>query len=89
MIRDTIFQQINDERRYQDTVWGTAFDDKNTLNDWLQYINQYGSKASKMGVRPEEQRAMLVKVAALAVAALETFDRNNGFAPRHYDGGSN
>jgi hypothetical protein len=38
-----------------------------------------------MRISKEEQRNNMLKVAALAVAALETFDRNDGFAPRHYD----
>lgn len=29
----------------------------------------------------------MLKVAALAVAACEAFDRNGGFAPRHYEDG--
>jgi len=82
-----IFNEIEAERAYQDAKWGNTFDDKNTVNDWNQYIAGYGYRAASMENvgKPEEQRAAMVKVAALAVAALETFDRNNGFAPRHYD----
>lgn len=80
-----IFNEIQAERLYQDNKWGTEFDDKNTLNDWIVYINNYAAKAAFMGNTPEEQRAALIKVASLAVAALETFDRNNGFPKRHYD----
>lgn len=83
----TIFDQIVTERQYQDQKWGTSFDDKNTLNDWAAYINVYLSRALSMEnvKKPDAQRVALVKVAALALAALETFDRNGGFAPRHYD----
>lgn len=80
-----ILEQIHAERRYQDSKWGFVFDDKNTVNDWMAYINIYGSKATTMGATSAQQREAMLKVAALAVAALETFDRNNGFALRHYD----
>lgn len=73
------------ERSYQQEKWGTEFDDKNTLNDWVTYIVRYAGNAAEMGMTPETQREQLRKVAALAIAAIETFDRNGGFPPRHYD----
>jgi hypothetical protein len=85
MNRKDIFNEINRERDYQDGKWGTAFDDKNTINDWVTYINNYATKAAAMGNSKAEQRLQLEKVAALAVAALETSYRNDGFVPRHYD----
>lgn len=84
-MRQEIFKQIEAERAYQDTRWGTSFDDKNTINDFAAYIGTYLGQATKIGLSKAEQRVQLLKVAALSVAALETFDRNNGFAPRHYD----
>jgi len=84
-MRNKIFKEIKKERAYQDEKWGVKFDDKNTLNDWITYINIYAGEAAKMGISKEEQRKYMVKVASLAVAALEVFDRNGGFAPRHYD----
>lgn len=83
--QQNIINEIKAERDYQDKKWGYEFDDKNTLNDWATYINIYLAKATAMGIQKEEQRKMLVKVATLAVAALETFDRNGGFPNRHYD----
>lgn len=87
-----IFEEIVAEREYQGrmagptaTGWSTEFDDANTLNDWASYFAQYTARATKMGTPSAEQRKAVVKVAALAVAALEAFDRNGGFAPRHYD----
>ncbi len=92
-VRDAIFVQIDVERGYQVSRandgkgWSMAFDDANTLNDWISYLGQYGARASAMQNRdnPAAQREGMLKVAAIAVAALEAFDRNNGFAPRHYD----
>lgn len=82
---DKILEEIRRERERQDKLWGTAFDDRNTINDWAAYIGQYNGQAIDMLNSPVEQRIALVKVAALAVAALEAFDRNDGFPPRHYD----
>jgi hypothetical protein len=81
-----ILDQIRAEREYQDENWGTEFDDKNTLNDWSTYVNIYMAQASVMTATSEEQRKNLLKAATLLVAAVETFDRNDGkFAPRHYE----
>ncbi len=86
-MREQIFEEINKERDYQDQKWGVEFDDRNTLNDWATYINIYLGHAADMNNidDPDKQRLFLLKVASLAVAALETLDRNNGFAPRHYE----
>lgn len=83
--RAVVFAQIDRERTYQNTKWGTTFDDRNTVNDWVTYINQYAGDAARMNMDAVEVRTKLVKVASLAVAAIETCDRNAGFPPRHYD----
>ncbi len=87
IMREQIFEEINKEREYQDQKWGSEFDDRNTVNDWATYISIYAGHAADMGNIHdiEQQRLHMLKVASLAVAALETFDRNNGFAPRHYE----
>lgn len=84
LAREVIIVEITEERDYQNGKWGTSFDDKNTLNDWSAYMSRYLGLAT-FAETPEEARRQLVKVAALAIAAIETFDRNSGFAPRHYD----
>lgn len=81
----SILDEIKAEREYQNGKWGVVFDDKNTVNDWGAYINVYLSRALTMLAGPGEQREALVQVASLAVAAVETFDRNTGFPARHYD----
>jgi len=83
--RTEIFKQIEKEREYQDCKWGEEFDNKNTLNDWGAYIGVYLGRATDMSASKEAQRSNMVKVAALSVAALEAFDRNGQFAPRHYE----
>ena len=83
--RQQIFDNINAERDYQDKKWGVLFDDKNTLNDWVTYINRYLASAAANGVSKPDQYKQLLKAATIAVAALESFYRNNGFPKRHYD----
>lgn len=85
MSLQTVLDEIRAEREYQDGQWGTEFDDKNTLNDWSQYVNIYMAQAAAMTCPPEQQRANMVKAATLLVAAVEAFDRNGQFAPRHYE----
>lgn len=85
MSRRTILNEIRAERKYQDENWGTEFDDRNTLNDWSTYVNIYMAQASAMTATPKEQRENMLKAATLLVAAIETFDRNGTFAPRHYE----
>lgn len=90
MAREDILADINDERVYQDDKWGTEFDDKNTVNDFAIYICRYASNAAfvEEAVKASAvaaQRNQLIKVAALAVAAIETIDRNGQLENRHYD----
>ena len=83
-LRDSIFDDIEVEREYQNEKWGNAFDDANTVNDWVAYITRYASNAS-FANSIEDQKIALLKVASLAVAAIEACERNNKFPPRHYD----
>lgn len=90
MNRHEILEAIVKERMYQDEQWGTEFDDKNTINDWVTYINLYASRATEMN---RETRVLdlynvkknLLKAATLCVAALEAIERNGHPALRHYD----
>ena len=84
-MRQKIYNEIETERAYQDQQWGDEFDKKNTLNDWVSYMNTYCGQASKMGTPKDDQRKQLLKAVTIGVAALERFDTDNGFAPRHYD----
>jgi hypothetical protein len=80
-----IFEQIDNENCYACDQWGYDFDDHNTINDWISYMTIYMGRAVNLKASKEEQRKNLKKVANLAVSAIESFDRNNGFPKRHYD----
>jgi len=83
--RQKIIDEIDKELDYANGKWGTEFDDKNTINDWAAYIQIYVGQAVRMGSSKEEQKKQLTKAAGLAISALEAFERNGGFPPRHYD----
>lgn len=83
--RKAIIEEIEAERAYQDKRWGTAFDDKNTANDWSKYICDYASAASPLKLDQAVFEEKMTKVAALAIAAVEASRRNGGPAKRHYD----
>lgn len=79
--RQAIYETIELERAYQDKKWGRTFDGKNTPNDWVAYITKYLGQSVTMPFHGETFRTQMLKVAALAVAALEQDD----YAARHYD----
>jgi hypothetical protein len=67
---------IHDERLYQDIKWGgAANDDHNTPRDWWAFITKYAAPALYNGASYHYQRSAWIKVAALALAALESLER--------------
>lgn len=71
---EKIFLEIREERFRQDEQWGgTAHDDLRTIGDWLEYIDLQLSKCCIW----DNQRQAFVKIAALAVAAIESLDRKS------------
>ena len=93
-IPENIIKDIEKEREYAAQYWDEDFDRNNSINDWAAYINQYLARGTKMrpsdfSESPDEQkvreRAAMVKVANLAISALEAFDKNGEFYGRHYD----
>ena len=81
---NTVLEEIGAEIKRAKAQWGQDFDDKNTLNDWVTYVDIYLGKAAAMGATPDEIRRNLRKAAGLAVSAFIQFT-NKGFAPRHYE----
>jgi hypothetical protein len=80
-IRENIYDEISAERDYQDRQWGgPAHDDKHGSHDWVAYLNVYlgnAVKADKWAFDAKLYRKAMIKVAALAVAAVEWVDRNH------------
>lgn len=68
----SVVKEILDERDRQDALWGgPTHDDGHTQNEWLSFIQLYVDKADD----PALFRKELVRVAALAVAAIQAYDR--------------
>lgn len=68
---------ISEERSKQREKF-TEFDKTNTQNDWVSYITAYAGRAAQKVARNEREgqtfRENMVKVAALAQAAIEAHD---------------
>ncbi len=80
MKRTSIYREIERERLSQDEKWGgPEHDDTKGVRDWVTYIVVYLGRAvdrnSEWGRNLTISRIALVKIAALCVAALESFDR--------------
>lgn len=79
---ESIYKEIESEREYQRDKWGLEADDTlNTPSDFMGYISHYGTKWFPGGFRPykravvDSYRKHMIKVAAIAVAAIESLDR--------------
>jgi hypothetical protein len=74
---DKILQEIRVERERQDLKWGgPAHDDQHGMADWIDYIEQ----RLEVIVRhqwsdPLRARKKFLQIAAIAIAAVESFDR--------------
>lgn len=80
--RAKIFAEIETERAYQQKRWGDRTDD--TLNTpwmWTAYIAQYATKWMAGTFSPlakpnvDDFRAKMLKTASIAIAAVESIDR--------------
>lgn len=77
-----IFDQIERERAVQDRTWGEVTDNSNSTLDWVAVINTHACLGLKKGVGVgswspglDHFRSQMVRVAALAVAAIQATDR--------------
>lgn len=74
----TAVQDILDERRVQQEKF-SDFDKTNSKNDWVSYVTAYAGRAASKVARNEREhldfRNMMVKVGALAIAAVEAHDK--------------
>jgi hypothetical protein len=75
----SIYDEIQTERQRQDVKWGGAsHDDTHIANDWANYIIDHAKAACVSDFRTE-----MIKVAALAVAAIEAADRSSNGPHEH------
>ena len=73
-----IWAEIQEERERQSKNWGGAqHDDQHTPNDWIAFIAYHAGRGSYRS----NFRTQMVKVAALAVAAIEAWDRRSIIPP--------
>jgi len=86
-VMEEILNKILNEHDDAFRKWGTDFDDKNTLNDWVSYICRYASSAAEDQITNEESAKRLCKAAGLIVSSLEALDKNGNWADRHYEKG--
>jgi hypothetical protein len=76
--RMAIFGEVHLERRAQDAQWGGAqHDEEHDAADWSRFMQQQAGKGFAEAHRQlgPKWRARFVKIAALAVAAVESIDR--------------
>ena len=81
MDREKLFKLINAEREKQDAQWGgPTHDDQHQASDWARFIYQQLEHLAAS----DDVQERLVKIAALAIAALESGGRI-GFCPTGYE----
>ena len=73
---ESVYHELRNERHYQVIVKGydADFDDMNTERDWMDFITEYNSGISSR-TKDKPFRKRMLKVAALAIAAIESHDR--------------
>ena len=87
-----IFQELEFERVRQDRKWGgPEHDDEHSPEDWVRYIADHNQRAlaAERDGDSDGYRYQLLRIAALAVAALESNDRlleAEGLTPKRLEG---
>lgn len=79
----SVYDEIQAERAYQNQKWGTAFDDQNTPHQWMGYVAAYGARnlaGNPSAVDVAKFRVDMLKVASIAIAAVEALDRKTAAA---------
>lgn len=97
--RELVLLNVAGERRKQDGQWGgPEHDDEHRVSEWVAYILYQASRLLEIPTPgpvadlPELRQTMalhrerFVKIAALAVAAVESIDRIGVDITRHCDG---
>lgn len=88
----SVYDEIRTERDYQLGRWGNQEDlTVNTPNDFMSYIVHYGTRWFNGGFAPypsetvDDYRKSMIKVAALAVAAIEALDTQRETGPAFFE----
>jgi len=72
---DNVFKEIRIERKRQDHQWGgPTHDDEHFEENWENWIIDF----AKGDRGPSSHRDRMIRIAALAVAAIQSNDRING-----------
>lgn len=72
-----VLDEVKTERARQDSKWGGPdHDDAHTHQEFLGFIEKQKNLALQPD-DPQQPRTRLIKIAALAIAAVESLDRKN------------
>jgi len=74
---DEILDEIRCEREHQDKLSYEFKDDTHSMNDWVAFVVKYLGPSLNGGKGAEDKmfRYQMIKVAAIAVAAVQAIDR--------------
>lgn len=68
----SVYEEIKQERARQDKEWGgPRHDDTHSEFHWRDFIQEHVQRSRSLGA----YRRQMIRVAALAVAAIESYDR--------------
>lgn len=71
----SVLQEVVSERAAQDEEWGgPSHDDTHTQFHWTKFIREHADRSVR-GQARDDFRQQMIRVAALAVAAVQSFDR--------------
>jgi hypothetical protein len=75
----SIYDDIHDERKRQDELWGGPdHDDNHESEDWAAFIESLALRLEMEHFSYDRTRELFIHIAALAVAAIESLDRKSG-----------
>ena len=80
--------EVNAERTRQRVQWGDDHDQRHNAHDWIALITEHAGRALEAHHRnaySPAYRQQLIRVAALAVAAVEALDANNSLGSNGSD----
>ena len=72
-ISSTILLSLEAERKYQEEEWGSEHDSDHSPVEWSRFIRSYCDKLHDV-LGDKAGAIALVKIAALAIAALEQYE---------------